>query len=80
MKTAITLSDRDFVAADKLAKQLEISRGELYRLAIAEFIARHSDDRITEQLNEVYAQGEQAPAVDGHLPAMQAGSMAEEQW
>ena len=80
MKTALSLSDREFIAADKLAKQLEMSRGELYRLAIAEFIARHSDDRITDKLNEVYAAGNNAPAVDGTLPAMQAGLMAEEQW
>jgi len=79
MKTALTLSDREFIAADKLAKQLEMSRGELYRLAIAEFIARHSDDRITDKLNEVYGQTD-APAIDGTLPALQAGFMAEEQW
>ena len=80
MKTAITLPDREFVAADKLAKQLEISRSELYQLAIAEFIARHSDDRITDQLNEIYSPRANSPAVDGTLPAMQAGLMAEEQW
>lgn len=80
MKTAISIPDQEFIAADKLAKQLDISRSELYRLAIADYIARHSDDRITDKLNEVYGSAAHGPAVDGNLQAMQAGLLAEEKW
>ncbi len=80
MKTAISIPDREFVAADKLAKQLEISRAELYLLAITEYIMRHSDDRITDKLNEIYAESSDLAPVDGGIRAMQAGLKAEEQW
>lgn len=54
MKTAISLPDEVFAAADRLAKRLGKSRSALYAQAIEEYVARHRADRVTERLNAVY--------------------------
>lgn len=53
MKTAISLPDEMFEQADRLADRLELSRSELYRRALEEYLARHEPDRVTEQLDRV---------------------------
>lgn len=79
MKTALAISEAEFLAAEKLAKQLGVSRNEFYRMAISEFVMRLSKDPITEKLNAIY-NAEGGRYVDGDLQAMQAGLMADEQW
>lgn len=54
MKTAISIEDRLFATADKLAARLGISRSELYATAVAEFVAKHNNAAITKRLNAVY--------------------------
>lgn len=54
MKTAISIPDGDFDAAEQLAKRLRMSRSELYVKAIREYVRSHSMDRVTAALNEVY--------------------------
>ena len=65
MKTAISLPDAIFESADALAARLGISRSELYATAVAEFLAKHTDAKVTARLNEVYAKeaGRLEPAV-----------------
>jgi predicted transcriptional regulator len=53
MKTAISLPDDVFEQAERLARRLEKSRSELYREAIAEFVARHDPEAITEAMDRV---------------------------
>jgi metal-responsive CopG/Arc/MetJ family transcriptional regulator len=53
MKTAISLPDALFAEADRLAKRLGTSRSELYRDAVAEYIARRSPDAVTDAMNRV---------------------------
>ncbi len=55
MKTAISLPDTLFRSADGLARRLGMSRSRLFATAVAEFIAKHRADKVTERLNEVYA-------------------------
>ncbi|MGH7561524.1 MAG: ChpI protein [Gemmatimonadales bacterium] len=55
MKTAISLPDALFRSGDALAKRLGVSRSELYARALAEFLAKHKAERITQRLNTVYA-------------------------
>jgi predicted transcriptional regulator len=55
MKTAVSLPDELFNAADQLASRLGLTRSRLFSTAVAEFIARHKTSRITERLNAVYA-------------------------
>ena len=53
MKTAISIPDKVFKEAERLARQLKSSRSRLYSRALAEFLARHSPDRVTDAMNRV---------------------------
>lgn len=55
MKTAVSLPDPLFAAADELAGRLGISRSELYARALERFLASESADDVTRRLDEVYA-------------------------
>lgn len=53
MKTAISIPDKVFQEAEKLAKRLKKSRSQLYAEAVAEYTARHDSDEITESWNRL---------------------------
>ncbi len=53
MKTAISVPDGIFVSADRLAKRMKKSRSQVYSEAMAEYVARHEPDTVTEQINAV---------------------------
>ena len=53
MKTAISLPDDIFEKAERLARRLKKTRSQLYREAVAEYIARHDPDSATERMNRV---------------------------
>ncbi len=55
MKTAISIPDPLFASADALAKKLGLSRSRLYATALAEYVAKQRNSRVTERLNAVYA-------------------------
>jgi antitoxin MazE6 len=54
MKTAISIPDNLFKAADRMARRLGISRSELYQRAVARFLAEHGSDVVREALDTVY--------------------------
>ncbi len=54
VKTAISLPDRLFDEAEKLARRLGISRSELFQRALARFIEQQSSDVVREALDRVY--------------------------
>jgi metal-responsive CopG/Arc/MetJ family transcriptional regulator len=54
MKTAISIPDEVFLAADELARRLGMSRSELYANAVAEYIAEHRACGVKERLDAVY--------------------------
>ena len=53
MKTAISLPDDLFRAAERQAKRAQKSRSQLYAQALAEYLARHAPDEVTEAMNRV---------------------------
>ena len=53
MKTTISLPDDVFEEAERLARRLKKSRSELYREALAEYVARHDSDAMTVAMNRV---------------------------
>jgi metal-responsive CopG/Arc/MetJ family transcriptional regulator len=61
MKTAISLPDEVFEQAERLARRLKKSRSELYREAVAEYVARHEPEAVTESMNEVADQVDTRP-------------------
>ena len=54
MKTAISLPDNVFYAAEETAQNLGISRSALYLNALTEYLQKNNRKNITEKLNEVY--------------------------
>ena len=55
MKTAVSIPDELFSAADSLARRLGMSRSRLFATALAEYLAKHRAAKVTERLNAVYA-------------------------
>ena len=55
MKTAISLPDNVFLAAEETAKRLGIPRSQLYARAVEEYINHNNKDYITEKLNQIFS-------------------------
>ncbi len=53
MKTAISIPDAVFMAAERQAQRTRKSRSQLYAEAMAEYLCRHSPDEVTEAMNQV---------------------------
>jgi predicted transcriptional regulator len=53
MKTAVSIPDELFRQADALASTLGKSRSELYREALADYVARRDPRAVTAALNEI---------------------------
>lgn len=56
MKTAISLPDDVFQAAERHARRMRKSRSQLYAEALEEYLTRHTPDEITEAMNQVIDQ------------------------
>ena len=78
MKTAISLPDEVFEAAEQLASELGLTRSRLYADAVADFVANHRNDNITEALNLVYS--ETSSALDPVVERLQAISVGTDEW
>ena len=53
MKTAVSIPDDLFRQADELARRLGKSRSEVYRDALADYVARREPGAVTRALNEI---------------------------
>jgi metal-responsive CopG/Arc/MetJ family transcriptional regulator len=56
MKTAVSLPDDVFRAAERHARRAQKSRSQLYAEALAEYLSRHAPDEVTETMNLVIDQ------------------------
>ena len=61
MKTAISIPDTVYEHAEQLARRLGKSRSQLYSEAVAEYVARHEPDAMTEAMNRVCAEVDTHP-------------------
>jgi len=75
MKTAISLPDALFEAAEALARRLDISRSELYRRAVEAYLRRASRRAVTEALDAVYGVEAGAGVLDPAVAWMQGASV-----
>jgi metal-responsive CopG/Arc/MetJ family transcriptional regulator len=55
MKTAVSLPDDVFHAAERQARRARKSRSQLYAEALGEYLARHAPDEVTAAMNRVVA-------------------------
>jgi metal-responsive CopG/Arc/MetJ family transcriptional regulator len=79
MKTAISIPEPVFEAAEELAHELGVSRSALYSEAIREYVTTRSRARVTEALDRVY--GTSPAHLDETLAAMQTSAIARtEEW
>ena len=78
MKTAISIPDKVFVLAEKMAKRLGVSRSQLYSTAVREYVDAHKTDRVSERLDAVY--GDQELILDIALVTMQTQSFGTKDW
>jgi predicted transcriptional regulator len=53
MKTAISVPDEVFRAAERHARRTRKSRSQLYVEALSEYLARHAPEEVTEAMNRV---------------------------
>ncbi len=78
MKTAISIPDKLFLAADQYAKTHGFSRSNLYAKAVSQYLEQHPTDYITKQLNEVYPH--ESSKLNKTLSTMQFDSIEKEKW
>ncbi len=77
-KTAISIPNSIFTAAEQLAKQLEMSRSELYSRAIEVYIEENRQEDVTDILNAIYT--EESTALDSVVQQLQFASLPEDEW
>jgi metal-responsive CopG/Arc/MetJ family transcriptional regulator len=56
VKTAVSLSEEVLSNADKLAESLSTSRSQIFEMALSEFISRHQNQQMLQQLDIVYSE------------------------
>ena len=55
MKTAVSIPDKIFQRAERLARRTRRSRSQVFSEALKEYVARHAPDEVTEAMNRVCA-------------------------
>jgi hypothetical protein len=79
MKTAISLPDDLFQAAERHARRVRKSRSQLYAEALAEYLARHAPDEVTAAMDQVVEQlGE--PGIDPFVAAATRRQLERSEW
>jgi len=80
MKTAISLPDPLFKAADRLAARLGISRSQLFQRALKLMLEKQEATTITAALDEVYGRPGVKGTVDLVLSRLQDTALPREDW
>ena len=78
MKTAISLPDPIFYAAERLCSRHRIPRSRFYAMAIKRLVDEFERSEITDKLNEIYSQ--ESSAIDPALVRVQTAALDEEEW
>ncbi len=80
MKTPISILDRLFETAARLAKRLGMARSEPYSKAVSEAIDANHAASIRERLDAVYAADPESSRIDPFFTRLQIESLPEEDW
>jgi predicted transcriptional regulator len=78
MKIAISVPDEVFEAGEHLARQLGVSRSQLYSDALATYLSARGAQEVTARLNAIFAA--QPAALDPALSRAQLKTLADEAW
>jgi metal-responsive CopG/Arc/MetJ family transcriptional regulator len=78
MKTAISIPDQVFKAAEALASRLGISRSELYAKAVESYVKDIKNQGVTDRLNSVYITEDNS--LDEAYSRLQLHSLTKDNW
>lgn len=78
MKTAISIPDPLFKAAERAAKRQKMSRSRFYCKALATYLKASQDEEIKKALNAVYAMEDSS--LDPVIARMQSMAIGSEDW
>jgi metal-responsive CopG/Arc/MetJ family transcriptional regulator len=78
MKIAISVPDEVFEAGEHLARQLGVSRSQLYSDALATYLSARGAQEVTARLNAIFAA--QPTDLDPALSRAQLKTLADEAW
>jgi metal-responsive CopG/Arc/MetJ family transcriptional regulator len=78
MKTAISIPDPLFRAAERAAKRQKVSRSRFYAKAVAAYLKSQGDKSIKEALDAVYATEDSS--LDPVIARIQSLSIGREEW
>jgi len=78
INTAVSIPDDVFEDAERLASRLRTSRSQLYARALAEFVARHDDDRVTSLMDQAIR--EAGGEADAFVQAAAQQSLQQVEW
>lgn len=78
MKTAISVRENLFERVDKFARKKKLSRSKVFSEAAEEYLARHEESDLAENLNEVYSKVDSS--VDPVLFRMALMSVPRDEW
>ena len=76
VKTAVSIPDPIFEAADRLARRRRVSRSELYAEALARLIEADETSQVTDRLDDVYSA--RPSELDADLAELQALAIDED--
>lgn len=60
MKTFVSIPDEVLERAERLARRMKKSRSRLFSDALREYVARHSDEEVTDAMDKVCKEVEKA--------------------
>lgn len=75
MKTAISLPDDLFAAAESAADKLGLSRSQLYQRALRLYLTQQGQDAVTSALNRVYTEEFGGGGLDPSIAFLQGASL-----
>ncbi|MFH0783581.1 MAG: hypothetical protein V2B20_16730 [Pseudomonadota bacterium] len=78
MKTAISIPDPIFEAAEKFAHRVGISRSQLYTKAVEKYLKESQNQSVTKKLNEIYS--EESSSLDRADHSLQYSSLKKDEW
>lgn len=78
MKTAISIPDPLFKAAERVARRQKISRSRLYSRAVQEYLERRRSKSIKKALDAVYAN--ESSELDPVIARLQIEALGREDW
>ena len=64
MKTAVSIPDELLEKVERLARRRRRSKSEIFTAALREYVARHSPDEVTEAINRVCDEIDQAEDIE----------------